>query len=306
MNRFCLNPSRPRRPPTVRGGPWGTPLFAVLGLLGCQTASGGEQGASSDTTAPFGRAPAIVEPDAPLTWPVLLPEEVDVPALDPSEPIVVYLDAGHGAKDNSGNTSCFCIQEQTFTASLAHDVREDLHALGGFEVVLSRPTEALVQYADRVEAARRAGADAFVSLHSDIRGKPEEWQPEGSAICRRSEAAPGFSVLYSDEGGTPLVESRKRLADSIASALLEAKFIPYRGAEYVDLYEPIPSENGVFVDRHEDRKRIFILRRTVMPTVIVETHNALDPREALAFEDPIVRRAFSLALAKGIATAVLD
>jgi hypothetical protein len=40
-----------------------------------------------------------------------------------------------------------------------------------------------------------------------------------------------------------------------------------------------------------------------MPAVIVETHNALDSREAILWEDPIVRRAFSLALAKGLVLA---
>ncbi len=156
-----------------------------------------------------------------------------------------------------------------------------------------------------MEAARRVGADVFVSLHSDIRGKPDEWNPNGgSAICRRALEAPGFAVLYSDEGAPALAERRKAFADGIASALLEAKFIPYLGAEYVDLYEPIPSPTGVYVDRHEDKKRIFILRRTTMPAVIVETHNALDSREAIAFEDPLVRRRFSLALAKGIFAVV--
>ncbi|NUP11435.1 MAG: N-acetylmuramoyl-L-alanine amidase [Polyangiaceae bacterium] len=255
----------------------------------------------ASSSAPEAKADVF---DGPIGWPELWPEEIDVPAVTGKKPIVVYLDAGHGAKNNPGASSCFCVDEQDFTSSLAHDVEADLTALGGFKVVLSRPDAEMVQYAERVEAARRVGADAFVSLHSDIRGKPEEWRPDGQTVCRRSEEAPGFSVLYSDEGTPELVTARKRLADSIASTMLEASFAPYLGKEYVDLYEPIPSETGVFVDRHEDKKRIFILRRTVMPTVIVETHNALDPREALAFEDPIVRRNFSRALAKGIALAL--
>lgn len=220
-------------------------------------------------------------------------------------PIAVYLDAGHGAKDNSGATSCYCVEEQAFTQSLASDVKEDLTALG-FKVFLSRTGLQLVSYADRVDAATRLRADVFVSLHSDIRGRTEDWSPDGQSTCKRSTEAPGFSVLYSDEGASALADSRKRLAESIAFGLEQALFIPYRGAEYVGLYEPIPSEDGVFVDRHAEGKRIFVLRKTTMPAVIVETHNALDPREATAFEDSIVRRAFSLALAKGIAEAVPD
>lgn len=284
-------------------------LALCLLLLGaCKAARGNEErGESGAPQALLASAEGGGEDAAPplLAWPELLPDELEPPVLARAEPLRVYLDAGHGAKDNSGNTSSFCVQEQEFTASLARDVELDLESLGGFEVILSRPGSELVAYAERVEGARRARAHVFVSLHSDVRGKKyEEWSPDGAAICRRNVETPGFSVLYSDEGAAPLVDGRKRLADAIAQALLEARFEPYTGAEYVDLYEPIPSETGVFVDRHQPGKRILVLRRTEMPAVIVETHNALDPREALAFEDPLVRRRFSLALARGIVEAV--
>jgi N-acetylmuramoyl-L-alanine amidase len=284
----------------------------LLLLVGaCKAASGNEEKGGSgapQATAAQGSVLAPADaPPAPLAWPDLLPDELEPPFVSRARPIRVYLDAGHGAKDNSGNTSSFCVQEQEFTASLARDLKLDLEALGGFDVILSRPGTEVVPYAERVEGARRARADVFVSLHSDVRGKKyEEWSPDGSAICRRNVETPGFSVLYSDEGAPALVSSRKRLADSIADALLEARFEPYLGAEYVSLYEPIPSETGVFVDRHEPGKRILVLRRTEMPAVIVETHNALDPREAIAFEDPLVRARFGLALAKGIAVALQE
>lgn len=281
----------------------------LIALSACSRGGGGEEGASpvgsrsaSPVSSTSGEEP---EPQGPLGWPELLPEELELSLPARRRPITVYLDAGHGAKDNSGATSCYCIEEQAFTLSLANDVKEDLIALG-FKVLLSRTGLQLVSYAERVDAAARQRADVFVSLHSDIRGHPEEWSPDGQNSCKRSFEAPGFSVLYSDEGAPPIAAARKRLAESIASALQEALFIPYRGAEYVGLYEPVPSDDGVFVDRHAEGKRIFVLRKTTMPAVIVETHNALDPREALAFEDSIVRRAFSLALAKGIAEVVPD
>lgn len=287
----------------------GNLLLATLALGGCRAAPAEERsqsgGGGQIASAVQSAVAAGATPVAPLGWPELLPEEVELDIRPRKRPIVVYLDAGHGAKDNPGNTSCFCVEEQQFTLSLSMDVAADLEELGAFEVIQSRREDQLVQYGERVDTARRARADVFVSLHSDIRGDAaDEWSPDGAAICRRSVEAPGFSVLYSDEGTEHLVTSRRRLADSIASALLEAQFIPYLGAEYKNLYEPIPSETGVFVDRHEDKKRIFVLRRTTMPAVIVETHNALDPREALAFEDPIVRRLFSRALAKGILVAM--
>ncbi|MFO0550071.1 MAG: N-acetylmuramoyl-L-alanine amidase [Polyangiaceae bacterium] len=274
-------------------------LVAAFASSGCRVARAKSHriGQASATLTP--------PPPDPKTWPDALPEEVELPdskALDSkARRPVVYLDPGHGARDNPGNTSSFCVEEQDFTRELMLDVTSYLEETGRFEFVTSRPGGALVSYADRVDAARRAHADVFVSFHSDIRGvHRDEWSPQPGQSCKRSFDAPGFSVLYSDEGASSLVRGRVALASSISEAMRSAGFVPYTGAEYRDLYEGTPSDAGVFVDRHEEKKRIFVLRRTEMPAVIVETHNALDPREAAAWEEPTTRRAFAFAIGRAI------
>ena len=252
----------------------------------------------SASTAPA-PPPAVVAADP--VWPHRLPVEVELPPRkEGARRVSVYLDAGHGATDNTGNSSCFCVREQDFTHALAGDVASILEETGRFWVVGSRFGDQLVAYAARVEEAARLKADVFVSLHSDVRGKKETWAPEPSLSCQRALDAPGYSVLYSDEGDARLVGRRVELADRVALAMGDAAFFPYGGEEYVGLYEGSTTQSGVFVDRHEPKKRIFVLRRPTMPSIIVETHNALDPREAELWEDPEVRRAFALALARGI------
>jgi len=274
-------------------------LFSILSLVGCPSEGDGVVKISGSEAPASASASSQPEPVSPV-WPEALPRDLEVPV--PSRPIVVYLDAGHGAENNPGNSSCFCEREQDFTLSLLDDVTNVLEE-HGFVVVPSRFGSELVSYAKRIEAARKARADAVVSLHSDIRGAGEEWSPDGAKTCLKSERAPGFSVLYADEGDGPLVAKRLVLARAISDALIDAAFIPYQGGEYVGLYEGTPADRGVFVDRHAMDKRIFLLRRTEMPAVIVETHNALDPREATAFEDPTVRRSFALAVARGLVAA---
>jgi N-acetylmuramoyl-L-alanine amidase len=94
---------------------------------------------------------------------------------------------GHGAENNPGNSSCFCEREQDFTLSLLDDVTAVLEE-HGMTVVPSRAGSELVGYANRLEAARKAHADAFISLHSVIRGDGEEWSPDGAKTCLRSGA----------------------------------------------------------------------------------------------------------------------
>ncbi|HTJ84408.1 MAG TPA: N-acetylmuramoyl-L-alanine amidase, partial [Polyangiaceae bacterium] len=259
------------------------------------------------SSAPAHHPSATHEPahTAPEEWPSALPRDLALEGPLPlGRPVVVYLDAGHGAKDNPGNTSSFGVEEQDFTLGLADDVAAELERTGRFAIVDARQGDARVAYADRVADAAAAHADVFVSLHSDVRGKTEAWSPAPDTSCLRSFDAPGFSVLWSDEGDASLAARRLGLAASIAASMQDAGWIPYDGAEYVGLYEGSGEGTGVFVDRHLMQKRIFVLRRTTMPAVIVETHNALDPREAEAFEEPTVRRAFAFALGKGVEDAL--
>jgi N-acetylmuramoyl-L-alanine amidase len=210
----------------------------------------------------------------------------------------VVLDAGHGAEGNRGNESSFCVAEEDFTLALAYDVEALLEELGGFEVALTRSGSALVPYELRVREAEALGAAVFVSLHSDVRGRIGTWSPREGVTCRHAEDAPGFSVLLSDEGAVSVVDRRRELAVEVGRRLAEAGFTPYGGAEYESLYAPLSGDDpGVFLDRHEPDKRVFVLRRPRIPSIIVETHNALDRREAEAWETPEVRRAFGLALA---------
>src|SRR6185503_20643663 len=110
-------------------------------------------------------------------------------------------------------------------------------ATGHFELRVSRRDGVAPEYRDRVEDAVRFGAEAFLSLHSDVRSQPDHWSPAPGVVCPVSYAAPGFSVLYADEGGDLAVERRRRLARETAFRLVETGLYPYGGEEYAPLYE---------------------------------------------------------------------
>ena len=211
------------------------------------------------------------------------------------------VDPGHGAPQNGGNTSCFCVEEQDFTLRVGEALARRLEATGRFEVRLSRRGDGRVEYRDRVDAAARWGAEAFVSLHSDVRGKLDRWAPEPGKDCPVSYAAPGFSVLYSDEGEAALVDGRLALARAAARRLAESGFGAYAGAEYTGLYEPDGAQAGVFVDRHAPDQRIFVLRRPAMRSILVETHHAVDPREARRWSEDATLDVFAAAVAAALA-----
>ncbi len=211
----------------------------------------------------------------------------------------VFLDAGHGAPGNLGNFSVLCEAEEQHTLALAEHVAMRLRETGRFIVTLSRAGAERPNYRERVRAAVASKADVFISLHSDARGEAVYWQPSPGVSCLRNDTDPGMGVLISDEGSKPKVAQRLKLARAISQAMGDTGFLLYGGLDWLTLYEADASR-GVFIDRRPPRQRVFVLRAPKMPSVIVETHHALDFEENARWKEPATADAFAAALAAGL------
>lgn len=253
-------------------------------------------------TAPTPTPPPTAVPPALPAWPApgapLKKLAVTSPAGFRKKRI--YLDAGHGAVGNTGNQSVTCEDEQDFTLRVALDLKKRLEATGLFTVKLSRGAPGQrVAYPGRVTAAEAWRADAFISLHSDSRGEARAWQAIPGRQCLRQDATPGYSVLWSDESAEPLKSRRVSLARALARRMSDAGFLAYNGVDYTGLYDgdAVP---GVFVDRHVPGQRVMVLRRPRIPSVIIETHHALDFEEAERWKEERTLDAFGAAVALGL------
>lgn len=71
----------------------------------------------------------------------------------------------------------------------------------------------------------------------------------------------------------------------------------YAGTEYGTLYAKDADEQGVYFDRHAYEQRIFVLWKPTMPSIIVETHHALDPREVKTWARASTHETFASVLA---------
>ncbi len=93
-----------------------------------------------------------------------------VAPLQPTEPTrkVVVIDAGHGGKDSGALGSN--TREKDDTLAAAHALRDRLEQTGRYKVVMTRDTDAFIPLETRVQIARRANADLFISLHADSIG----------------------------------------------------------------------------------------------------------------------------------------
>ncbi len=280
------------------GGPDATAMIP-LWMLACAADPASPLPAMAETP------PAVTAPPTVAKWPAPDAKLTLLPPPAQARPHRVLVDAGHGAVGNDGNTSARCEKESVFTLRTQDAIASRLAKVAGLEVGVTRSGREQPSYDERLSHAETWRADAVISLHSDAR-----WSDVSGADpttgCRYTEGAAGFSVLYSDEGGPALVTARRALAHAVAHRMREAGFIPYDGPDYDNLYERAPLANaagptGVWVDRHEPAKRIKMLRRSRVPLVIVETHEASDREEAARWDEPRTHDAFAAAIAAAIA-----
>lgn len=214
----------------------------------------------------------------------------------------IYVDAGHGTKGNHGAVSSLCENEEDFTLRTAQALMKSLAATGRFDLKLSRTGAARPSYAARVAEAEQWKADLIVGLHFDVRGSAYPWERAPLKGEDGGDAA-GFSVLWSDEDAATRPERAKSAAfgRSVARKLAAAGIRPYSGWDYVGLYAADETPGG-FIDRHVPRRRVWMLKKPRVPSIIIETHHALDLEERARWDEAATLGAFGAA----VAAALLD
>ena len=112
---------------------------------------------------PPSAGPLAAGPAAARVQPVAMPASL-LPS-DPNAKKVIVIDAGHGGKDPGAHGSDHW--EKDLTLAAAQALRDRLTRTGRYKVVLTRDTDVFIPLEQRVQIARRANADLFISLHAD-------------------------------------------------------------------------------------------------------------------------------------------
>jgi N-acetylmuramoyl-L-alanine amidase len=94
------------------------------------------------------------------------PEKNKTSASVSKEPIVIVLDPGHGGKD-PGAKGKRGTQEKDLVLKAAQELAAAFRALPGYKVVMTRNGDSYVSLRGRIDVARSANADLFISLHAD-------------------------------------------------------------------------------------------------------------------------------------------
>lgn len=83
----------------------------------------------------------------------------------PKRGVVIVIDPGHGGIDPGAVHGD--VHEKDLVLSYAQDIAASLSEVRGVRAVLTRDDDVFLTLRERVDVARRAGADAIISLHAD-------------------------------------------------------------------------------------------------------------------------------------------
>lgn len=216
---------------------------------------------------------------------------------------IIVLDPGHGGLDPGAFRDG--IAEKDVVLAFARDLRAALIATGQFDVVMTREGDTFVALAERVAMAERAGAAAFVSLHTNavedtsiggviaftqsVAGSSRAAR-DRALLENRSDRVAGLSQIEPDDPVMIVLDGMARIEGAARSAelarALAAALGPLVGPTTQD---PLQSAN------------FQVLKAPAMPSVLLEVgflSNARDRRNMLS---PDWRRRASAEIARALA-----
>jgi N-acetylmuramoyl-L-alanine amidase len=169
----------------------------------------------SETASPETSAEVAAPLPLPPTRSVFQPKTSKAKA--PLQPViptkkVIVIDAGHGGHDPGAHGSDS--REKDLTLAAAKALRDRLEKSGRYKVVMTRDTDVFIPLEKRVQIARRANADLFISLHADsgedsnIRGATAYTLSEKGADRAARHATDGDGFLNVDLPGSDAAVNR--------------------------------------------------------------------------------------------------
>jgi N-acetylmuramoyl-L-alanine amidase len=217
--------------------------------------------------------------------------------------LVVAIDAGHGGED-PGARGRRGTHEKSVTLSIARKLKEQIDDTPGMRAVLIRDGDYFIPLGGRVEKARKAHADLFVSIHADAFVKPHA---RGSSVFALSErGATSASARW--------LARKENDADLIGGVNLAIKD-PYLARTLLDLSQTATINDSMKVAKYVlkelgnintlhrgfvEQAGFAVLKSPDIPSILVETAFISNPEEERRLTDEDYREKMAAAILNGI------
>jgi N-acetylmuramoyl-L-alanine amidase len=247
--------------------------------------------------APGGVAPPVTAAPktARATRVVLTSAPIKAPAIRLKR--VVVIDAGHGGHDPGALGAS--TQEKAVTLAAARDLKARLEKTGRFEVVMTRATDRFVPLEQRVQIARRADADLFISLHAD---SGPDAATRGASVYTLADRAAGRVNQVLDPDDWLMKASGPGRDRTVGQILMDLsqRATKNRSAVFAEtLIEQVAEESPVLRRSHREAGLMVLLAPDV-PAVLLEMGFITNPADEKALTSDDQRRRLVDAVARSI------
>jgi N-acetylmuramoyl-L-alanine amidase len=195
---------------------------------------------------------------------------------------IVVVDAGHGGID-PGTLGSTGPDEKHVTLAVARELARQLEATGRYTVVLTRDTDIFLPLRTRVDVARHANADLFISLHCDSISNSKV---RGSTVYTLSETSSDkeAAALAAKENRSDVIagvnlDGESDDVSSILIDLAQRETMNY-SAEFAELLVPSLGKSLIMRTNSHRFAGFVVLKAPDVPSVLIEMGFLSNPKDA--------------------------
>ena len=229
--------------------------------------------------------------------PMAAPERRTAP-VRADKPLIV-IDAGHGGRDPGAQGHERIESELALAAALS--LKSELERTGRYRVLLTRDKDIYVPLPRRVEIAREAGADLFISLHLDSSADPAT---RGASVYTLSEQGAGRAVREFTGREDWRRELRLPGHDPTVDRILldmTQRSTQNRSARFArGLLDELEGEGHPLLRRSHRDAGLAVLLAPDVPAVLLEMGFITNPEDARVLSTPAGRRRLMRAVVESI------
>jgi N-acetylmuramoyl-L-alanine amidase len=222
---------------------------------------------------------------------------------DAERPVIIAVDAGHGGTD-PGATGQSGTHEKDVTLAIARALAARIDQEPGMRAVLTREGDYFVALRARIERARAAHADLFVSIHADAIRDREISGASVYILSERGASSEAARSLADEEnaadlkGGISLAEQ----SPDLRSVLLNLSQNASIGASSEAADRVLSALDSVGeVRKHEVQQAAFVvLKSPDIPSMLVETAYISNPTEERGLRTAAQQQRVADAVFRGI------
>jgi N-acetylmuramoyl-L-alanine amidase len=257
------------------------------------------QNRGSQLVISLGNAPAAAPPPPAAPVPV---RAVHAPA-DEGRDIIVAIDAGHGGQD-PGASGAHGTREKDVVLAIARALARRIDAEPGMKAVLTRDADRFIPLRERINIARKARADIFVSVHADAIRNRDVSGSSVYVLADRGASSEAARWLAEQEnaadlkGGVSLGDK----SDELAAVLMDVSQSASIGSSMVAAERVLSQLDRVGTIRKTQVQRaaFVVLKSPDIPSMLVETAYISNPAEERKLRTASHQQAIAEALFNGV------